>query len=44
MKRILNISDNSVIMQVKFIGMSSVIEELLPFDCINLNDFFHPEP
>ena len=27
---------------VSFIRVSSVIEELLPFDCVNFNDFPHP--
>ena len=41
MKLILNIYDPSVVMQVKFYGGAiRVIEELLPFDCLNCNDFF----
>ena len=27
-----------------FNGLSSVIAELLPFDCLNFNDFFRPQP
>ena len=42
MKLILNtcIYDHSVVMQVK----SSVIEELLSFDCRSFNDSYHPQP
>ena len=39
----LNICDHNEVMQVSFFVMS-VIAELLPFDCLNFNDFFHPQP
>ena len=42
MKPILNIYDHVVVMHV--IRVSSVIEEVLPFDCQNFNDFFRPQP
>ena len=29
-------------MHMKFFGMSLVIAESLPFDCVKLNDFFPP--
>ena len=41
---ILNIYNHSEVMHVKFIRVSSVIAELLPFDCLNFNYFFHPQP
>ena len=44
MKLILNIYDHGVAMHMKFLRVSSVIEELLPFNCQNFNDFFHPQP
>ena len=37
MKLILNKYDHSVVMQVKLNQGASVIEELLPFDCLNCN-------
>ena len=37
MKLILNKCDHSVVMQVKLNQGASVIEELLPFDCLNCN-------
>ena len=44
-KRVVHsIYDYAVVMYVKFIGMSSAIEGLLPFDCLNLNYFFDPQP
>ena len=41
MKLILNIYDYTVVMHVSFIGVRLVNEELLPFDCLNFNDFCH---
>ena len=39
MKLILNIYDYGVVMHVKFHQVSPLIEELLPFDCLNFNVF-----
>ena len=36
---LLNIYDHGEVMQVKFYWLSSVIAELLPFECLNFNDF-----
>ena len=44
MKLKLNIYNHSEVMHVKFIRVSSVIAEFLPFDCLNFNDFFRPQP
>ena len=41
---ILNIYYFDDVMRVKFLGVSSVIAELLPFDCQKFNDFFRPHP
>ena len=35
MKLILNINDYSVVIHAKFHQVLSVVEELLPFDCLN---------
>ena len=37
MKLILNIYDHSVVIIITFLRVSLVIEELLPFDCLNVN-------
>ena len=40
MKLILNSYDHDVVMHVKFFMVSSIIEELLSFDCLDVNGFF----
>ena len=40
MKLALNVYDHGVVVQVNFHKLSSIIEELLPFDCLKVNDFF----
>ena len=44
MKLILNIYEHVVVIHVKFHAGFSSIEELLPFDCLNFNDFFGHQP
>ena len=39
MKLILSIYDQSVMMHVKFRKMSLDVEKLLPFECLNINEF-----
>ena len=41
MKLALNVYDHGVVVQVNFHKSSSIIEELLPFDCLKVNDFFY---
>ena len=43
-KLILNIYDHGEVMHMSFIWASSIIAELLPFDCLIFNDFFRPQP
>ena len=44
MKLIMNTYDHDVVMHVKFFMVSSVIEELLSFDCLNVNGFSPSSP
>ena len=43
MKLLLNINGHDKVMHVKFYLGASVIAELLPFDCLNINVFFYPQ-
>ena len=43
MKLILSIYDNGVVIHMK-VCQDILTDELLPFDCLNLNNLFHPQP
>ena len=43
MKLILKIYDHGEVMYMKFNWGVVVIPELLPFECLNFNDFFRPQ-
>ena len=40
---VLSVRDHGEVLLVN-IFVSPVIAELLPFDCLNFNDFFRPQP
>ena len=44
MKFILNVYYHGEVLHVNFFGALSSMAELLPFYCLNFNDFFRPQP
>ena len=44
MKLILSINNHSVMLHVNIMSWTSVVKELLPFDCLYINEFVHSEP
>ena len=44
MKLILGIYDHGVIMHVNFCEDFISFKEVLPFDCLNINEFVHSKP